>query len=140
MSRRCLIGGLGPDEVRIAVKAAGLNFWDVFRSLAFIQEGNLGREVCGDVLEIGSEVTTVSVGDHVVGLGFGAFAAEMVTHGELVARAPEGFSVSEMATVPSALFQLRCPMNSRVWKLVIGCLFMPERVAWVWLPFSWLRS
>ncbi|MYD19498.1 MAG: SDR family NAD(P)-dependent oxidoreductase [Rhodothermaceae bacterium] len=94
--------GLEPKEVRVAVKAAGLNFWDVFRSLAFIQEGNLGREVCGDVLEIGSEVTTVSVGDHVVGLGFGAFAAEMVTHGELVARAPEGFSVSEMATVPSA--------------------------------------
>jgi acyl transferase domain-containing protein/NADPH:quinone reductase-like Zn-dependent oxidoreductase len=95
-------GPLEPNEVRVAVKAAGLNFWDVFRSLAFIYEGNLGREVCGYVLEVGSEVSAVSVGDHVVGLGFGAFAAEMVTHGDLVACAPAGFSVSELATVPSA--------------------------------------
>ncbi|MYA97363.1 MAG: SDR family NAD(P)-dependent oxidoreductase, partial [Nitrospinae bacterium] len=93
---------LEPKEVRIAVEASGLNFWDVFRSLGFIEEGDLGREMCGHVLDIGSEVSTVAVGDHVVGLGFGAFAAEMVTHEELVAPAPPGFSVSEYATIPSA--------------------------------------
>ena len=95
-------GFLEPKEVRVAVEAAGLNFWDVFRSLGFIREGNLGREMCGVVIDVGSEVSNVSVGDHVVGLGFGAFAAEMVTHEELVARAPAGGSVSELATVPSA--------------------------------------
>ena len=95
-------GFLEPKEVRVAVEAAGLNFWDVFRSLGFIREGNLGREMCGIVLDVGSEVSSVSVGDHVVGLGFGAFAAEMVTHEELVAPAPAGMSVSELATVPSA--------------------------------------
>ena len=52
--------------------------------------------------DVGSEVSTVSVGDHVVGLGFGAFAPEMVTHEELVAPAPEGMSVSGLATIPSA--------------------------------------
>ena len=30
---------LEPNEVRVAVEAAGLNFWDVFRSLGFIEEG-----------------------------------------------------------------------------------------------------
>ncbi|WP_420612239.1 SDR family NAD(P)-dependent oxidoreductase [Candidatus Spongiisocius sp.] len=93
---------LAPREVRVAVEAAGLNFWDVFRSLGFIEEGNLGRELCGYVVDTGSEVSNVAVGDHVVGLGFGAFAPEMVTHEELVAPAPEGVSPSALATVPSA--------------------------------------
>ena len=93
---------LEPREVRVAVEAAGLNFWDVFRSLGFIEEGLLGREMCGVIAEVGDEVSSVSVGDHVVGLGFGAFAPLMITHGDLVAPAPEGFSVSGLATVPSA--------------------------------------
>ena len=93
---------LEPREVRVAVKAAGLNFWDVFRSLGFIEEGLLGREMCGHILELGSEVSTVSVGDSVVGLGFGAFGPQMVTREELVAPAPSGFSVTGLATVPSA--------------------------------------
>ena len=93
---------LEPREVRVAVDAAGLNFWDVFRSLGFIEEGLLGREMCGYILETGAEVSTVSVGDHIVGLGFGAFGPQMVTHEELVTPAPKGFSVSELATVPSA--------------------------------------
>ncbi len=93
---------LKPREVRVSVEASGLNFWDVFRSLGFIPEGNLGREMCGHILEVGSDVSTVSVGDHVVGLGFGAFAAQMVTHEELVAPAPSGVSVTALATVPSA--------------------------------------
>ena len=93
---------LEPREVRIAVEAAGVNFWDVFRSLGFIEEGGLGREMCGHVIELGSEVTNVTVGDHVVGLGFGAFAQEMVTHEELVASAPADIPVSSLATIPSA--------------------------------------
>ena len=96
------VGSLQPREVRVTVEAAGLNFWDVFRSLGFIEEGLLGREFCGHILEVGSEVSTVSVGDPVVGLGFGAFAPQMVTREELVAPRPSGFSVSGLATVPSA--------------------------------------
>ena len=93
---------LAPREVRVAVEASGLNFWDVFRSLGFIEEGDLGRELCGYVVDTGSDVSNVSIGDHVVGLGFGAFAPEMVTHEQLVAPAPEGVSPSALATVPSA--------------------------------------
>ena len=93
---------LEPKEVRVAVEATGINFWDVFRSLGFIEEGDLGRELCGHVVAIGSEVSNVSVGDRVVGLGFGAFGPEMITHEELLAPAPPGMSVSALATVPSA--------------------------------------
>ena len=93
---------LEPNEVRVAVEAAGLNFWDVFRSLGFIEEGLLGREMCGHVVRVGSDVSNVAVGDHVVGMGFGAFGPEMITHAELVAPAPEGFPVTGLAAVPSA--------------------------------------
>ena len=93
---------LEPREVLVTVEATGLNFWDVFRSLGFIEEGNLGRELCGYVIDVGSEVSTVSIGDRVVGLGFGAFGPQMVTRDELVAPAPEGMSVSALATIPSA--------------------------------------
>ena len=93
---------LEPREVLVSVEATGLNFWDVFRSLGFIEEGDLGRELCGHILAIGSEVNSVSVGDRVVGLGFGAFAPEMVTREELVAPAPGGMSASGLATIPSA--------------------------------------
>ncbi|MYB56380.1 MAG: SDR family NAD(P)-dependent oxidoreductase [Gemmatimonadetes bacterium] len=96
------VPSLEPREVRVLVEASGLNFWDVFRSLGFIEEGNLGREMCGYILEVGSDVSTISVGDHIVGLGFGAFGAQMVTREELVAPAPSGFSVTGLATVPSA--------------------------------------
>ncbi len=93
---------LEPHEVRIAVKSCGLNYWDVFRSLGFIQEHDLGREMCGNVLEVGSGVSTVSVGDYVIGLGISTLAAEVVTHEQMVARAPSGLSMSELATIPTA--------------------------------------
>ncbi len=93
---------LEPRQVRVGVDAAGLNFWDVFRSLGFIREGLLGREMCGRILETGSEVSSVSVGDRVIGLGFGAFGPQMVTREELVSPAPPGFTTTELATVPSA--------------------------------------
>ena len=93
---------LETQEVRVGVDAAGLNFWDVFRSLGFIREGLLGREMCGRILETGTDVRGVSVGDRVAGLGFGAFGPQMITRKELVTPAPEGYSVSELATMPSA--------------------------------------
>ena len=74
-----------------------------FRSLGFIEEGNLGRELCGHVLEIGSEVSNVAVGDRVVGLGFGAFGPQMITHQELVAPAPEGISASALGYDPQCI-------------------------------------
>ena len=93
---------LEPRQVRVAVDAAGINFWDVFRSLGFIEEGDLGREMCGQVVAIGPEVADVAVGDRVVGLGFGAFGSEMETHEKLVVRAPPGVPASALATIPSA--------------------------------------
>ena len=92
---------LGPRDVRVAVDAAGLNFRDVLRSLGLIDTGLLGRELCGRVLEIGSDVTSISVGDRVVALAFGALGSEAVMHEELVAPAPPDVPTSQLATMPT---------------------------------------
>ncbi len=93
---------LEPREVRVAVEASGLNFRDVLYSLGFVEGGTLGRGICGYILETGADVSTVSAGDQIVGVGPGAIGPQMVTHEELVMPPPPGFSVSELATVPNA--------------------------------------
>ena len=92
---------LEPGEVRVAVEAAGLNFWDVFRSLGLIDEGILGGELCGHVLEVGSDVTSVSVGERVVALAFGTFGSEAVMREEMVALAPPDVPTPQLATMPT---------------------------------------
>ena len=95
---------LEPDEVRVAVEASGLNFWDVFATLRLIDDKLLGTEMCGRIIEVGPAVSSVAVGDRVVGVrrgDSGTFAPEIVTHEELVARVPEGVSGSALATMPT---------------------------------------
>ncbi|MCY4674591.1 MAG: beta-ketoacyl synthase N-terminal-like domain-containing protein [Bacteroidetes bacterium] len=93
---------LEAKEVRVAVKATGLNFRDVLRTSGLIDAGLLGRELCGQVLEIGGDVTTVSVGDQVAGLAFGTLASEAVVREELLVRVPHTFSPATLATIPTA--------------------------------------
>ena len=93
---------LEPREVRVAVEATGLNFRDVLRSMGLIDKGLLGREMSGHVLEVGSGVSNVAVGDRVVGLGFGTFGPEVVTREELVAPAPPEVAAAALATLPTA--------------------------------------
>ena len=95
---------LEPKEVRVAVEAAGLNFWDIFAALGLIDEKLLGTEMCGRILEIGSDVSTVAVGDRVVGMKRGTratFGPETVTREELVASPPPGIPATALATIPT---------------------------------------
>ena len=90
---------LEPGEVRVAVEAAGLNLWDVFRALGVIEEGSLGGEMCGRILEIAPDVSSVSVGDRVAGFAFGTFRSEAVMREELVTPVPSGIPLTALATV-----------------------------------------
>ena len=92
---------LEPKEVRVAVEACGLNFLDVFRAMGLVEEGLLGEEFCGRIVETGSDATSVTVGDRVAGFAFGTFGPEVVTREELVALAPPGVSATGLATIPS---------------------------------------
>ncbi|MER7881193.1 polyketide synthase dehydratase domain-containing protein, partial [Streptomyces solisilvae] len=62
---------LGAQEVRIEVRAVGLNFRDVLISLGMYPDAEsalLGSEGAGVVVEVGSGVTDVCVGDRVMGV------------------------------------------------------------------------
>ncbi|WP_420077395.1 SDR family NAD(P)-dependent oxidoreductase [Streptomyces sp. JL3001] len=93
---------LEPGEVRVAVRAAGVNFRDVLNVLGMYpgDPGRLGHEGAGVVVEIGPEVTGLVVGDRVMGLLDGAFGPSAVTDARLLARVPEGWSFEQAASVP----------------------------------------
>ncbi|ARQ67524.1 hypothetical protein CAG99_00520 [Streptomyces marincola] len=94
---------LAPNEVRVAVRAAGLNFRDVLLGLGmYPEEAPLGSEAAGVVVEVGADVTGLAVGDRVMGLvpkGFGPLA---ITPARAVVRVPEGWSFEQAASVPVA--------------------------------------
>ena len=102
---------LEPHEVRIAVEAVGVNFRDVLLSVRIEDEDNLGTEFVGTVTEIGADVSTVSVGDHIVGLGFSAFGPEAITTDALVAPAPVGISKTGLATSPTVFVSVALSYN-----------------------------
>ncbi|WP_328794265.1 SDR family NAD(P)-dependent oxidoreductase [Herbidospora solisilvae] len=93
---------LAPHQVRIEVRAAGLNFRDVLTALGMVPSATpLGAEAAGVVLETGSAVAGLAVGDRVFGLAPGAVGPVAVADHRLLARIPEGWSFAEAASVPA---------------------------------------
>ncbi|MEU7757294.1 SDR family NAD(P)-dependent oxidoreductase, partial [Micromonospora sp. NPDC049171] len=97
------VAALAPGEVRVVMRAAGLNFRDVLNALDVDLGENtprLGVEGSGVVAEVGPGVTGLAVGDRVMGLFSGAFALLAVTDERLLARMPQGWSFEDAAAVP----------------------------------------
>ncbi|MGW1077837.1 SDR family NAD(P)-dependent oxidoreductase, partial [Streptomyces sp. NPDC002537] len=94
---------LGEGQVRISVRAAGVNFRDVVVSLGMVPgQETLGSEGAGVVTEVGPGVTGHAVGDRVMGLlPQGAFGPVNVVDQRLVVRIPEGWSYEQAAAVPA---------------------------------------
>ncbi|MGA6155252.1 SDR family NAD(P)-dependent oxidoreductase [Stenotrophomonas sp. NPDC087984] len=105
-------GELGEHEVRVAVRATGLNFRDVLISLGMYPgEAMMGGEGAGVVVAAGSGVTSLAVGDRVMGLWEGGFGPLAVVDHRTLVRIPDGWSFTEAASVPvvfvTALYALR---------------------------------
>ncbi len=94
---------LAEGQVRIEVRAAGLNFRDVVVALGVVPwlEG-LGVEAAGVIAEVGPGVRGVGVGDAVMGIVTGAFGQLAVTDERLVVRIPQGWSFERAAATPVA--------------------------------------
>ncbi len=91
---------LGVGQVRVGMRAAGLNFRDVFVALGFLPgEAMIGSEGAGVVLEVGEGVSDLVPGDRVMGLMDDAFGPVAVTVREHVVPMPEGWSFVEAASV-----------------------------------------
>ncbi|WP_160051659.1 type I polyketide synthase [Nocardiopsis sp. FR26] len=93
---------LAPDEVRVAVRAAGVNFRDVLITVGMYPEpGGIGNEGAGLVLEVGSGVADLAPGDRVMGVFPGAFGPVAVARRAFVAPVPSGWDYATAASVPA---------------------------------------
>ena len=99
---------LEPGQVRVAVRAAGLNFRDVVVALDMIGHdrdpgaGVIGSEIAGVVAETGPGVTHLAPGDRVLGPAAGGFGPVAVADARLMIPVPPGWSFAQAASVPVA--------------------------------------
>ena len=92
---------LAPGHVRVAVRAAGLNFRDVLMALGLYPgRAALGGEGAGVVVEVGPGVTDLAPGDRVFGMIGDAFGPLAVADRRLVAPIPPDWSYAQAAAVP----------------------------------------
>src|SRR6478672_438022 len=94
------------DDVRIRVRAAGVNFADVMARIGFYPDAPrppvvVGYEVAGVVDAVGEQVARFRPGERVVALTrFGGYASVVVAPERFVFHAPAGLSDVETAALP----------------------------------------
>ena len=97
---------LEPDELRIRVAAAGVNFADILQRLGLYGSGPRppyvpGFEVAGEVIEVGSNAGEHRVGDRVVAIvRNGGYASEAVASAVASRPIPAGIGDVEAAAMP----------------------------------------
>ena len=92
---------LGPGEVRVGVRAVGLNFRDVLVTLGTAPPPpEIGNEGAGVVVETGPGVTSVTPGDRVMGIWGGGLGPLAVADERVIAKIPAGWSFTRAASVP----------------------------------------
>ncbi|MCZ6524133.1 MAG: NADPH:quinone oxidoreductase family protein [Alphaproteobacteria bacterium] len=98
----------GPEEVRIAVRAVGVNFPDLLLVAGKYQARppfpfSPGIESAGEVIEVGPEVEDIRPGDRVfANHSHGGFAEEVVAPAATVYPMPETMSFEQAAAFPVA--------------------------------------
>lgn len=96
----------GPDEVLVEVVATALNRGDVMQRQGLYPGPPMDHEVpglefAGRVVGRGSRVTSVQLGDEVMGIvGGGGYAEQVVTHERLLVPIPFGVSLHDAAAIP----------------------------------------
>lgn len=105
---------IGPNEVLLRVRAAGVNpaDWAVMSGLPYIarpvyglrkpKNGVRGTDVAGHVVEVGGGVTRFQVGDAVFGWSDGSYAEYAAAPEDKLAHMPAGLTFEQAATVPMA--------------------------------------
>jgi NADPH:quinone reductase-like Zn-dependent oxidoreductase len=97
----------GPGQVKVRVVAASINPVDCklrrgdLRSMMPLElPAILGRDVAGEVVQVGPGVTTLAVGDQVFGLVQHGYAETVVADVEAFARKPPELEAVEAAALP----------------------------------------
>jgi acyl transferase domain-containing protein/acyl carrier protein len=102
---------VGPAEVELEVRAAGLNFRDMMWAMDLLPEEALidgfagpalGLECAGVVCSLGAAVEGLAVGDRVMAFAPAALGRRVVTVADAVVQIPAGTSFAAAATIPVA--------------------------------------
>lgn len=135
----------GPGQVRLAVRAAGVNpiDWKILHGsmrqvMPVDLPGGLGSDVAGVVDQVGEGVTAFSVGDEVLGASITPSYAQS-------ALADPAALVAKPASVPWEVAATLAGTGITAWevlnKLKIStgrlCWSMPQPVAWARSLYSW---
>ncbi|MFD0185425.1 SDR family NAD(P)-dependent oxidoreductase, partial [Streptomyces sp. NPDC127133] len=93
---------VGPCDVLISVRAAGVNFRDSLISMDAYpdKDARLGSEAAGVVVQVGDEVEGIAVGDRVAGFFSSSFSQYAKADERLVTKIPDGWSFAQAAAVP----------------------------------------
>lgn len=110
---RIPIPPVGPDEVLIRVRAAGVDrgTWHMMTGRPYLmrvigfgfrrpKNRVPGLDVAGTVAAVGSDVTRFTAGDEVFGISKGSFAEFAVAREDKVARKPDRLTFEQAAAVP----------------------------------------
>ncbi|KAJ5124866.1 Acyl transferase/acyl hydrolase/lysophospholipase [Penicillium bovifimosum] len=94
---------LGAGQVEVEMDHIGLNFKDMMVAMGFFgTKEDLGLEGSGTVLQVGQDVTEISIGDRVVLMHSGVLASNVVVPQEACLKLPEGLSMLDAATMLTA--------------------------------------
>lgn len=103
--RPCEPMAVGPDDVRVVIDHAGLNFIDVMKAMGVYPGSEatgilLGGECAGRIVMRGSNVESLQVGQQVVVASPGHFASQVVVPASLVRPRPSQLSSRQASTIP----------------------------------------
>jgi phthiocerol/phenolphthiocerol synthesis type-I polyketide synthase C len=100
---------VGPGQVELSVRAAGLNFRDIMWAMGLFPEEALidgfagpsfGLECAGVVRAVGADVTGLAIGDRVMGFAPAALSTRVVTIADALTPIPPGIGFAAAATIP----------------------------------------
>lgn len=97
---------VGPGQVGIAVRAAGINFADLMARVGIYPDAPrppcvIGYEVAGEVESLGEGVESLGVGDRVLaGTRFGGYAEKVTVDAGQAVPLPERLSFEQGASIP----------------------------------------
>src|SRR6266498_1689440 len=97
---------VGPGQVRIAVKAAGINFADTMARIGLYPDAPkppsvVGYEVAGIVTAVGPGVENIAAGDRVLaGVRFGGYAERVKIKAADAVKLPDELSFEQGAAIP----------------------------------------
>lgn len=89
------------EDVKIHIKAMGMNFKDIMVALGQIDANFMGAECSGIVVEIGKSVTDFVLGDRVCAVPTGSYATYGRCKSSGVVKIPDDMSFAVAASMPS---------------------------------------